>query len=392
MRIIYAALCVVILSVGIVSAQEYPEKVNNGEKFTTVEKFRGIYKKVHTDSHDEDLVTVCERTLRWPEFWKDEERIYSLRNCQNLRGKRTLTNFLNLENNNIKDFNSFKNNFTKRFESEKELLRLENDLRRTTSFGYIFSDGAEGSTNSPFDIISDLNEIGKILFGEKHERPELAFIIKSTEELNNNIIQESEIWLEQIEENLSPQNKAFDTTTNSFSGSLWRLGTEVLRENLNTYPLAASKVQKTAFDTPFANGIPYESGFGVDTHAIPAQSNDTPESISLSYNPLPKLNAYITDILLSQSTIATNSDNYSANRNIQLEKFLSIDDRNRASLLKGLNIFRRENSRESLRNNVNRARQNWTQMNQNLRFFADTLDELNTDIFPPFLEKPLFPY
>jgi succinate dehydrogenase flavin-adding protein (antitoxin of CptAB toxin-antitoxin module) len=326
MRKLIILVLIIFGSLGIVSAQEYPDKLNGGEKLNKITDFRGIYEKIYDDVNNEDLVEVCERTLLWPEFWKknknnEDELIYSIKNCQNLRNKSTLTNFLNKAEQNINNFNTFKNNFTNRFELEQSLLRTENDLRRETGFSYIFSDGAEDTRDSPFDLISDLNEIDEIFFGEKTERPDLNFTQKIEKEMTVDINSETkELWLNQIEENHQPLNPDFENYKDNFSGNLWKIAIKVLREDLNTYALWTQYVGKTMFDRVDTDGVFPPSGFTAATTAIPPLSSDMPESEELTVNPLLKLNTLNKQALFSLNRSESNS----VQANIGIDESLKI--------------------------------------------------------------------
>jgi len=390
-------LLLIFSSLGIASAVEYPESINNGKKMISTDDFRGIYKRIYEDINNEDLVEVCERTLRWPDFWKKNregknESFYSVKNCKNLSQKNSLTdNFLNLANKNFKDFNNLKKDFKIKFKLEKDLLQKEINSQRKSGLAYIFANGAEDQKNSPFDLVSDLNEIDKVFFGEMHERPKFEFIATSEQIITKDFPSEnSDIWLKQIAENLAPKMEKFSDPLESFAGSLWSLGVENFREKLNSYDLSLAHIPKTANDTSFAEGISTGSGMTADTHSVPAESNDSPESLGLDkllYNPLPTLNSFITDYILVQSSYKDKSD-LSINEKI---KNVIFSNKVKNELIKiDLQNFKKDNSRESENINFQSKTAILNRLEQIIDLFREKMKIIRKDVIPDFLKKPQY--
>jgi hypothetical protein len=379
----------IFCSLGIVSAQEYPDKLNGGNKFNTLEKFRGIYNEIYEDVNNEDLVEVCERTFRWPEFWIKDELIYSIKNCQELRNEGTLTEFINLEHKNVQQFNIFWNNFKTRFELERELLRIENDIRRQTGLAYIFADGEVKIKDAPFDLILDLNEIDEIFFGEKVEIPDLNFAKKTEKEMTEEIpIDDEDKWLEQIEENHEPKKDKFNNYTNNLSGSLYRMGIELFRDNLNLYPLWLAHVGKTMGDKVATDSLFTPSGFTADTHEVIQMSSDIPESLELSYEPILKLNSLIQNYILEQEVESIQVSNFNVSRVDQLRKFDQAEKENRQKVAKSLNDFYQENERIHENRDFTTTAPLFSKFNEMFNLFRGKLKNINTDVMPPFLDKP----
>lgn len=373
-------------TINTVQAAVYPDKLNNNKPFNKYENFRGIYDKIYQDVHNEDLVKVCERTLMWPEFWKEGELIYSLDNCKNFEKRGEFSeSFLNMETPNIKDFNNFRENFEGRFNQEQEALRIENDLKRKTGLAGIFTDGTEDQKSSRFDLISSLNELDKTFFGEKAEKPEFEYT-KNRLELND---EENDNWLTQTEENLPTKEENFAETKNVISGALWESGTKVLRENLNTYPLWAGHVGKHMGDAVEMNGVLGDSNFTAGTHSFPSLSTTKPEASVLKYSPLSKLKAFNAQFQFGQSAFLTEAETDVRTRS-QLDIVLNEKKRQEEEIKNNLIQFKEG----QLRNYEDASFTTMLPVLEKFKLYVDFFREksklINTEIFPSFFEKPIY--
>lgn len=386
---------------GMVSAQEYPEKLI-GENFTTLQKFRGIYTKIYKDNPS--LTEVCKRTLQWPEFWEktmsgDNVSAYSVLNCENLNSQSELSKFLNLAKKNIHNFNLFKDAFIERFQLELNLLEMENDLRRETGLAYIFSDGrnqshnsAEGiNSDSPFDLVSDLNEIDEIFFGEKSEKPDFTFANQTKREIFAEIPtadDNEDYWLTQTTEYLPEKSENFNNYQDNLSGGLWRIGIKIFREKLNTHPLWLNYIGKTALDAIATDGVFSSPGFDTNLNSQPNSSEDSAEALELSYNPLPNLNAYITKYILAESLFKTQANEGTINKIDQVSDVLKQKEIQKQIIREKLQYFERQNSRNSEVHSAHRNILNLQKFNEYLNLFREKLRFLRKKVFPDFLNKP----
>ncbi len=399
MKKIVFGFTLLLILLGTVQAKSYPEVLNDGQSFTNIKNFRGIFKKIYNDTNEVDLTKICERTLQWPDLWDKEKLNYSVLNCQNLNSRENLSNFLNLAKNSFLNFNDFKNKFIYRFNLEMDLLQLENDLKRKTSLNYIFADGRNKSNNSakdttsdsPFDLVSDLNEIDEIIFGEKSQRPMFKFTEKKSREISAEIPTEDsnkDNWLIQTAENLPNFSEKFNNYKNNLSGGLWRSGIKIFREKLNNHALWLKYVGKEMLDSFATNGTFTNPGFDANLSEKPSKSEDKPEAIKLAYNPLKELDAYINKYVLEESLYKTEENQGFINRSTYLENIAKKNKIQKKIIKNQLESFQQKISRDSDNFSSNRSVLNFQKFNSYLDLIREKLKFLRTEIFPDFLSKP----
>jgi hypothetical protein len=229
-----------------------------------------------------------------------------------------------------------------------------------------------------------------MFFGEKSEKPDFTFAKQTKREIfaeiptaDNN----EDYWLTQTIKFLPEKNDNFNNYQNNLSGGLWRTGIKILRD-LNTHALWLRYVGKTAFDAIATNGTFSNPGFDTNINNKPNSSEDSPEAIALSYNPIPELKAYINNYILAESSYKTDAHDGTLNKTLQVSTVLAIKDAQRQIIREKLQRFERKNSRNSETHSAHRNILNIQMFNEYIDLFREKLRFLRKAVFPYFLNKP----
>ncbi|MBT3349050.1 hypothetical protein HN954_02750 [bacterium] len=249
---IFLAIC------GTAQAEFYPDRVfENPDSALEISGFFGLYQKIYDHTHEENEEILLERVCQSSEILcSDESQLVTISDLEKI-GDGGVPGFRPQGTSGKSGYSSFRNFVSDRFDLERSLLRQENFLALTGSLALIFSDGDAGdqTANSPFDVITDLNKIDSILFGEKAEQPDPEFSKKpKTDIISNpeNYDTDFETWLDQ-RESQQPSKTEFSSTDQSVAASLQEI-TKIF-QNLNSHSLVAGMATKEMWELPFAGGI-----------------------------------------------------------------------------------------------------------------------------------------
>jgi len=168
-------LCFLFLLLPGLALGKAPETIYPGKFQTqTFENLAQLYVQVYDDTHKEPGVEILAR-VKQRNLSSDTELPLGVLD------ESTMTSFCQLEVPDVSKEKSLSlaqhDKASKRLrelcEQERAFLREENNLARRAGLRSILNNG--DLSDSPFDLVADLNDLDVLLFGEKHEIPDPAF-------------------------------------------------------------------------------------------------------------------------------------------------------------------------------------------------------------------------
>ena len=259
-----------------ISAENYPDSLNNNAPFTSFSDFENLYETVYQDTQTLELIAIKERLCEYPVF--DCEKTLVIESFSDLLGQITLkTEVSQLSENRFRDY------LRTRLEYERQLLHLERSLARANGLTLIYTDGDGGQKNendtrylkknSPFDINEVLNRFDKLWFGKKSTPFAPTFLQKNPE--TPDFSKSADAWTDQREEKLNPDAN-FSDDDSSLTGTFFNVA-KIFAEDINPVSLLCTKNTKNIFDYPFCTtptGVPKISA---EFWTPPVATSDDPE-------------------------------------------------------------------------------------------------------------------
>jgi len=250
----------------------YPDRWENEdkEKFQTIDELQDVYWKIYRDTNYEDELEILERMkFHEQEFTEDELKVYRKLDVPKVSGDKNYKFSDQIKTSDI---------LQRYYKYEKELLRLENDinLRNWTETVFV-NDTIE---DSPFDILIDLHELEKDLFGEKfiEQKFDEPLYIEFDED-QELLIPETEDWQDGREKTMQDmlESPKYVNRDNSLSGIL--AGLQRSLKQLNSSSLVSGKATEQFMESATNNEISGDTyGAGVTDYEPPSPADTPPES------------------------------------------------------------------------------------------------------------------
>lgn len=346
----------------------YPEKLNDGNDFSTVQDFENLYETVYQDTNTYELEEIKKRICAYPDI--DCEEVLDLENFEDLvqsikvdvTGEKLSQERFRISLENLIRF-------------EAELLRQEKDFDRAHSFALIYSDGdgwknGYQKKNSPFDTTKTLNDLDTLFFGEKARHFFPAFLEKTDHRASN------EPWIDQSEENLPPISPYSEGDV-SFSGILEHLG-NIFANDINPYSLICTVNTKNIFQYPFCTtpiGMPK---LAVETFSPPSKPTHIPESKTIEDEYFGTEFSSTLEKVLRSNDCESQDIRKEKETNITklsgLDQIAACKEQRRQDLLDQMKSFTRKSAVEDLTKEYNSIQKSLSYYQGMLEFFIDYSD------------------